>query len=137
MLFRSVWSSVTLSCPTLCNSMDCSTPDFPVHHQLPELTQTHVYKVHDAIQPSHPLLSPSPPTFNLSQYQGSFPVSQFFASVAKVLSFSLSISPSNEYSELISNHSSPTPPFNNYILTTHRIISLQIMYILVELCKRV
>ena len=51
---------------------DCSTPGFPVHHQLPELTQTHLHRVGDAIQPSHPLLSPSPPSFNLSQHQGLF-----------------------------------------------------------------
>ena len=52
--------------------MDCSTPGFPVHHQLPELTQTHVYRVSDAIQPSHPLLSPSPPALNLSERQDLF-----------------------------------------------------------------
>ena len=67
------FSSVTQSCPTLCNPMDCSTPGLPVHHQLLEFTQTHVYHVGDAIQPSHPLSSPSPPAFNLSQHQGLFP----------------------------------------------------------------
>ena len=56
-------------CPNICNLMDCSTPGFPVHHQLPELTQIHVHHIGEAIQPSHPLLSPSPPTFNLSQDQ--------------------------------------------------------------------
>ena len=65
-------SSVTQSFSTLCNPMDCSTPGFPVHHQLPELAQTHVYQVGDAIQPSHPLSSPSPSAFNLSQHQGLF-----------------------------------------------------------------
>ena len=65
-------SSVAQSCPTLCNPMDCSTPGFPVHHQLWELTQTHVHWVSDAIQPSHPLSSPSPPAFSLSQHQGLF-----------------------------------------------------------------
>ena len=60
------FSSVSQSCPTLCDRTDCSTPSFPVHHQLPELTQNHVHQVSDAIQPSHPLLPPSPPTFNLS-----------------------------------------------------------------------
>ena len=65
------FSSVAQSCPTLCNSMDGSTPGFPVHHQLPELAQTHVHQVADAIQPSHPLSSPSP-TFNLSQHRGLF-----------------------------------------------------------------
>ena len=66
------FSSVTQSCPTFCNPMDCSTPGLPIHHQLLELTQTHVHWVSDAIQPSHPLSSPSPPTFNLSQHQGLF-----------------------------------------------------------------
>ena len=60
-------SSGAQSCPALCDPMDCSTPSFPVHHQLPELTQTHVHRVGDAIQPPHPLLSPSPPAFNLPQ----------------------------------------------------------------------
>ena len=59
------FSSVAQLCPTLCNPMDCSMPGFPVHHQLPELAQTHVHWVSDAIQPSHPLLSPSPPPFKL------------------------------------------------------------------------
>ena len=58
------------SCPALCNPMDCSTPGFPVHHQVPELAQTHAHWVCDAMQPSHSLLSPSPPTVNLSQLQG-------------------------------------------------------------------
>ena len=66
------FSSVAQSHPTLCNPMDCSTPGLPVHYQLPELTQTHAHWVGDAIQPSHPLLSPSPPTFSLSQHQGLF-----------------------------------------------------------------
>ena len=60
------FSSVTQSCPTLCNPMNCSTPGLPVHHQLPEFTQTHVHQVGDAIQPSHPLSSPSPPAPNPS-----------------------------------------------------------------------
>ena len=66
------FSSLAQSCPTLCNLMECCTPGFPVHHQLPELTQTHVHQVSDAIQLSHPLLSPSPPAFNLSKHQGLF-----------------------------------------------------------------
>ena len=66
------FSSVAQSCPTLCNPMDCSTPGLPVHHQLLEFTQTHVYWVGDAIQPSHPLSSPSSSAFNLSQHQGLF-----------------------------------------------------------------
>ena len=66
------FSSVAQSCPTVCDPMDCSTPGLPVHHQLPELTQTHAHRVSDAIQSSHPLLSPSPPAFNHSQHQGIF-----------------------------------------------------------------
>ena len=65
-------SSVTQSCPTLCDPMNCSMPGLAVHHQLPELTQTHVHRVSDAIQPSHPLLSPSPPAPNPSQHQSLF-----------------------------------------------------------------
>ena len=88
MLVTSV-QSVTQSCLTLCDSMDCSMPGFPVHHQLPELAQTHVHRVSDAIQPSHPLLSPSPPTFNLSQHQGLFQWVSSLHQVAKVLEFQL------------------------------------------------
>ena len=66
------FSSVTWCCLTLCEPMDCSTPGLPVHHQLLELTQTHVHWVCDAIQPSHPLSSPSPPTFNFSQHHSLF-----------------------------------------------------------------
>ena len=66
------FSSVTQSRPTLCNTMNRITPGLPVHHQLPELTQTHVHQVGDAIQPSHPLSSPSPPALNPSQHQGLF-----------------------------------------------------------------
>ena len=97
------FSSATQSCLTLCNPVDCSTPGFPVHHQLPELAQTHVHWVSDTIQPSH-LLSPfSPPDFNLSQHQGLFQwVSSSHQVGPKYWSFSFSISPSNEYSGLIS-----------------------------------
>ena len=66
------FSSVAQSCPTLCDPMNRSTPGLPVHHQLPEFTQTHVHRVSDAIQPSHPLSSPSPPAPNPSQHQGLF-----------------------------------------------------------------
>ena len=66
------FSSVAQLCPTLCDPMDCSTPGFPVHHQLPELIQTHVHRVGDATQPSHPLSSASPPALNPSQQQGLF-----------------------------------------------------------------
>ena len=72
------FSSVAQSCLTLCNPMNYSTPVLPVHHQLPVFTQTHGHRVSDAIQPSHPLSSPSPPAPNPSQHQ-SFPMSQLFA----------------------------------------------------------
>ena len=80
--------------------MDCSTPGFPVHHQLSELAQTPSHRLGDAIQPSHPLSSPSPPAFNLSQHQGLFQWVGSLHQVAEVFNFS--ISPSNEYSGLIS-----------------------------------
>ena len=101
--------------------MDCSTPGFPVHHQFPELAQTYVHGVSDAIQPSCPLLSPSPPAFNLSQHHSLFQRVNSSDQLAK------SVSPSNEYSELISfrmnwldllavqqtQESSPTPQFKS------------------------
>ena len=78
--FSSVqFSSVAQSCLTLCNPKNRSTPGLPVHHQLPEFTQTHVHRLGDAIQPSHPLSSPSPPAPNPSQHSESFPMSQLFA----------------------------------------------------------
>ena len=76
--------SVTQSCLTLCHPKDSSTPDLPVHHQLLELAQNHVHWVSDAIQPSHPLSSPSPPAFNLFQHQGLFQWVSSFHQVAKV-----------------------------------------------------
>ena len=94
--------SVAQSCPTLCDPMDCSMSGFPVHHQLPELAQTHVHQVGDAIQPSHPLSSPSP-------QPSIFPSIRVFSNKSalhirwpKYWSFSFSISTSNEYSGLIS-----------------------------------
>ena len=85
------FSSVTQSCLTFCDLMDCSTPGFPVHHQLLELAQTHVHDaiIGDAIQPSHPLLSPFPPTFNLSEHQGLFKWVSSLHQVAKILEFQL------------------------------------------------
>ena len=80
---------VAQSCPTLCDPMDCSTPGLPVHHQLPEFTQTHTHWVADAVQPSHPLSSPSPPALNLSQHQGLFKWVSSLHQVAKVLEFQL------------------------------------------------
>ena len=88
--FSSVqFSSVTQSCPTLCDPMNHSTPGLPVHHQLLEFTQTHVHWVSDAIWPSHPLSSPSPPAFNLSQHQGLFKWVSSSHQVAKILEFQL------------------------------------------------
>ena len=83
------FSSVAQLCPALCDLMNCSTPGLPVHHQLPEPTQTRVHWVGDAIQSSHPLLSPSPPALNLSQHQGLFKWVSSSHQVAKVLEFQL------------------------------------------------
>ena len=95
-------SSVTQSCLTLCNPMDCSTPGFPVHHQLPEPAQTHIHRVGDAIQPSHPLSS-------LLLLPSIFPNTRVFSNESvlcirwpKYWIFSFGISPSNEYSGLVS-----------------------------------
>ena len=99
---RVLHSSVAQSCLTLCDPTDCSIPGFPVHHQLPELAQTHVHRVNDAIQPSHPLLSPS-------LLPSIFPSIRVFSSESvlrirwpKYWSFSFTFSPSNEYSGLSS-----------------------------------
>ena len=122
--FISQLSSVAQSCLTLCGPMDCSMPGLPVHHQLPELAQIHVHLVDDVIQPSHPLSSPSP-AFNFSQHQGLFKWSVLLIKWPEYWSFSISISPFNEYSVLISfkmdvgspwsprdsPESSPTPQF--------------------------
>ena len=89
--------SVTQSHPTLCDPMDWSTPGFPVLHHLLELAQTHVHRVGDAIQPSRPLSSPSPPALSLSQHQGLFQSVGSSYREAKVLSFGFSISLSSEY----------------------------------------
>ena len=84
-----LFSSVTQSCLTLCDPMNRSMPGFPVYHQLPEFTQTHVHRVGDAIQPSHPLSSPSPPAPNPSQHQSLFQWVNSSHEVAKVLEFQL------------------------------------------------
>ena len=83
------FSSVAQSCLTLCDPMDCSPQGLPVYHQLPEFTQTHVHEVGDAIQPSYPLSSPSPPALNLSQHQGLFKWVSSSHQVAKVLELQL------------------------------------------------
>ena len=87
--YHSQFNSVVQSCLTLCDPMNRSTPGLPVHHQLPELTQTHVHRVSDAIQPSHPLSSSSPPAPNPSQHQSLFQWVNSSHEVAKVLEFKL------------------------------------------------
>ena len=111
---------------THCNPLDCSTPGFPVLHHLPEVAQTHVHWVGDAIQPSRPLASPSPPAFNLSQHQGFFPMSQLFTSGGWSIGTSASVLPMNIHGWFLlgltvgspcspreSQESSPTPQFEN------------------------
>ena len=83
------FSSVAQSSPTLCDPMNHSTPSLPVHHQLPEFTQTHAHRVGDAIKPAHPLSSPSPPAPNPSQHQDLFQLVNSSHQVAKVLEFQL------------------------------------------------
>ena len=130
-LLQWIFSSVQFShsvCLILCNPMDCSTPGLPVHHQLLEFTQTHIHRVGDAIHPSHPLSSPSPPAFNLSQHQGLFKWVSSLYQVAKVLEFQLQHqsfqwTPRTGflYDELVgspcsprdSQESSPTPQFKS------------------------
>ena len=101
-IYKEPFSSVARLCSTICDPMDCSMPRFPVHHQLQELIQSHVHQVGDAMQPSHLLPFPSPPTFNLSQHQGLSKESVLCIRWPKCWSFSFSISPSKEYSGLIS-----------------------------------
>ena len=123
-----LFTLVTQSCPALFNPMDCSTPGFPVHLQLPEPAQIHVHRVRDAIQPSHPLSSPSPPTFNLSQPQGLFQWVNSSNQVAKVLEFQLQHQSfqwifrtdflqdglvESPYNPRNSQESSPTPQFKS------------------------
>ena len=89
LLYYFQFSSGAQSCPTLCHPMNCGMPGLPVYHQFPEFTQTHVQRVSDAIQPSHPLSSPSPPAPNPSQHQSFFQTVNFSHEVAKVLEFQL------------------------------------------------
>ena len=113
------FSSVAQSCLILCDPINCSMPGLPVHHQLPEFTQTHVPQVGDAIQPSHPLSSPSPSAPKPSQHQSFSSESTLRMRWPKYWSFSFSISPSKEHPGLVgspcsprdSQESSPTPQF--------------------------
>ena len=115
----------SLSCVWLCDPMDCSTPRLPVHHQLPELTQTHVHRVGYAIQPSHLLSSLSPPAFNLSQHQGLYHEVVLHIKWPKYWSFS--ISPSNEHSGLISFKSKGfSRVFSNTTVQKHQFFSIQL-----------
>ena len=131
------FNSVAQSCPTLCDPMNCSMPGLPVHHQLPEFTQTHVHRVSDALQPSHPLLSSSPPALNPSQHQSLFQWVNTSHEVAKVLEFQLKYHSfqRNPRADLLQNglvgspcsprdsqESSPTPQFksiNSYIFLNY------------------
>ena len=131
------FSSVAQSYPTLCDPMNRSMPGLPVHHKLPEFTQTHVHRVSDAIQPSHPLSSLSPHDPDPSQHQGLFQWVTLHMRWPKYWSFSFSISPSNEHPGLISfridwldlrsprdsQESSPTPQFKNIDFLVLRMIS--------------
>ena len=129
------FSSVAQSCPTLCNSMVCSTPGFPVHHQLPELTQTHIHRFSDTIQPFHPLSSPS--RLQWFPASGSSPVSQFFTSGVQsiAVSASASVLPMNspkdlfplEFIGLISlQPKGLSRVFSNTTVQKHQLLSAQL-----------
>ena len=117
------FSSVAQLCPTLCDPMNRSTPGLPVHHQLPEFTQSHVHQVGDAIQPSHPMSSPSPPAFNLSQHQDLPNELALRQSIGVLASTSVFLMNTQDWSplELVgspcsprdSQESSPTPQFKS------------------------
>ena len=128
------FSSVAESSPTLCNPMDCSTPGFPVHHQLPELAQTHVPWVGDAIQPTNHLSSPSPPAFNLSQNQGHFPWISSLHQVVKVLELQLQsfqwifglISFRMDWFDLLAQSKGLSRVFSNTRVQNHQFVSAQL-----------
>ena len=126
MILSVQFSSVAQSCLTPCNPMNRSMPGLPVHHQFPEFTQTHIHRVSDAIQPSHPLSSPSPPAPNPSQHQSLFNESALHMRWPKYWSFSFNIIPSKEIPDLLQNglvgrpcsprdsqESTPTPQFKS------------------------
>ena len=129
------FSSVAQSCPTLCDPMNCSMPGLPVHLQRPEFTQIHVHRVSDAIQPSHPLSSPSPPAPNPSQHQSLFQWVNSLHEVAKVLEFQLQHHSfqRNPRVDLLQNGlvGSPCSPrdsqdFSNTTVQKHRFFSVQL-----------
>ena len=135
-IFSSVWfSSVAQLCPTLCDPMNHSTPGLPVHHHLPEFTQIHIHRVSDSIQPSHPLLSPSPPAPNPSQHQSFFQWVNSLHEVAKYWSFRFSIIPSkgmtqgwspSEWTGWISLQSKgPSRIFSNTTVQKHQFFGTQ------------
>ena len=125
----SQFSPVTQSCLTLCGPMNHSSPGLPVHHQLPEFTQTHAHQVGDAIQPSNPLESPSPSAPSSSQHQGLFNVSTLRMRWPKFWSFSFSISPSNEHPNKCLPHSnSPTAKWKQTLLPNHQALLLLKIY---------
>ena len=121
------FSSVAQLCPTHCDPMNHSTPGLPVHHQRPEFTQTHVHRVSDTIQPSHPLSSPSPPAPNPSQHQSLFNESTLHMRWPKYWSFSFSIIPSKEILMLISFRMDwlDLRVFSNTIVQKHQFFSAQ------------
>ena len=135
-----LFSSFAQSCPTLCNPKDYSTPGFPVHHQLLELAQPHVHRVSGAIQPSHPLSSPFPPAFNLSQHQGLFQWVNSSHQVAKVLALQ-SVLPVNVQSwfplgltGLISLQSKGlSRVFSNTTFQKHQFFGTQLSFSMVQL----
>ena len=121
------FSSVAQSCPTLCDPMNRSTPGLPVHHQLPQFTQTHVYRVGDAIEPSHPQSSPSPPAPNPSQLRVFSNESTLHMGWPKYWSFSYSISPSNEHPGLTSLQSKGlSRVFSNITVQKHQFFRAQL-----------
>ena len=128
------FSSVTHSCPTICDPMNFSTPGLHVHHQLPEFTQIHVHQVGDAIQPSHPLSSPSPPAPNPSQHQGLFQWASSSHEVAKGLVSALaSVLPMNiqdwfplGWPGLILSSKKLSRVFSNTTVQKHRLFSAQL-----------